>query len=26
MKKWIVWTGRLISLAPVLICLTSARW
>ena len=25
-KRWIVWTGRVISLAPVFICLTSARW
>jgi DoxX-like protein len=24
--KWIVWTGRVISLAPVFICLSSARW
>ena len=25
-SKWIVWAGRVISLAPVYICLTSARW
>src|SRR3954462_11194617 len=25
-NKWIVWAGRVISLAPVFICLTSARW
>jgi hypothetical protein len=26
MKTWITWTGRVISLAPVFICLSSARW
>src|SRR5438067_11231499 len=26
MTRWIVWAGRVISLAPVAICLTSARW
>ena len=26
MKKAFVWAGRVISLAPVFICLTSARW
>jgi hypothetical protein len=26
MKRWITWTGRLISAAPVFICLSSARW
>ena len=25
-NRWIVWTGRVVSLAPVFICLTSARW
>jgi len=25
MTRWIVWAGRLISLAPVFICLSSAR-
>ena len=24
--KWIVWAGRIVSLAPVFILLTSARW
>ena len=24
--KWIVWAGRIVSLAPVLILLSSARW
>jgi DoxX-like family len=26
MQKWTVWTGRIVSLAPVAICLSSARW
>ena len=26
MKRWIVWAGRLVSIAPVFICLSSARW
>jgi len=26
MKKWTVWIGRVVSLAPVFICLSSARW
>jgi hypothetical protein len=26
MKQWTIWAGRVISVAPVLICLTSARW
>jgi hypothetical protein len=26
MKKWTVWAGRVISLAPVYICLSSATW
>jgi hypothetical protein len=26
MKKWMVWAGRLVSVAPVLIVLSSARW
>ena len=26
MKKWLPWAGRIISLAPVFICLSSARW
>jgi hypothetical protein len=26
MKKWTVWAGRLISLAPAFICLWSANW
>src|SRR5512135_743694 len=27
MKKWwLTWTGRIISLVPVFICLSSARW
>ena len=26
MKRWLVWSGRIISLAPVFICLSSARW
>src|SRR5437763_1212053 len=26
MKKWTVWAGRVISLAPVFICLWSANW
>jgi len=25
-NKWIAWVGWLVSLAPVFICLTSARW
>jgi hypothetical protein len=25
-EKWMVWTGRLISVVPVLIVLTSSRW
>jgi len=25
-KRWIVWAGRVISLAPVYICLSSANW
>src|SRR6185295_6586102 len=25
-NKWIVWAGRIISIAPVFICLTSAQW
>ena len=25
-NRWIVWAGRIISLAPVVICLSSARW
>src|SRR5712675_2375310 len=25
-KTWIIWAGRVISLAPVYICLSSARW
>ena len=26
MTKWMTWTGRLLSLAPVFVLLTSARW
>ena|SRR5437762_10953679 len=26
LKRWIVWAGRVISLAPVYICLSSANW
>jgi len=25
-NKWVVWAGRVVSIAPVIICLTSARW
>lgn len=25
-NKWIVWAGRVVSIAPVFICLWSARW
>ena len=26
MNKWLVWTGRLISLVPAYVCLSSSRW
>ena len=26
MNTWLVWTGRLISLVPAFICLSSSRW
>jgi hypothetical protein len=26
MKTWLTWTGRVVSAAPVFICLSSARW
>jgi len=26
MRTWIIWAGRVVSLAPVYICLSSARW